>query len=117
DEDVVIVNGRVLRENGNAALTLKFVAVHRALGDAFVGAERSTLMKHRVHERGLAVVDVGDDGNVAAQGIGNHSTECTARTTFNAEPAESAERRMALRVPRALRESLLSQPRQQVSRA
>ena len=31
----------------------------------FVGAKDTALMEHPVHQRGLAVVDVGDDGDVA----------------------------------------------------
>ena len=61
----------VLRENGDAALALELVAVHRALGDALVRAERAALVQHRVDERGLAVIDVGDDGDVAAIRVGD----------------------------------------------
>ena len=35
------------------------------LGDVLVGAERAGLAEHGVDERGLAMVDVGDDGDVA----------------------------------------------------
>ena len=71
DQQVVVVNGGVLGENRDAALALELVAVHGALGDALVGPERAALMQQRVDERGLAVVDVGDDGDVAAQRIGD----------------------------------------------
>ena len=37
---------------------------------AWFGAERAGLAEHRVDERGLAVVDVGDDGDVAQVGAG-----------------------------------------------
>ena len=37
----------------------------RALGHALVGAEHAGLGEQLVHERGLAMVDVGDDGDVA----------------------------------------------------
>ena len=36
-----------------------------ALGNVLVGAEGARLPEHRVDQRGLAVVDVGDDGDVA----------------------------------------------------
>jgi hypothetical protein len=59
------VDRGVLRQNRDAALALELVAVHRALGHALVRAERAALVQHRVDERGLAVIDVGDDGDVA----------------------------------------------------
>ena len=49
----------------NAALALKFVRIERALGDALVLAERARLLQQPVDQGGLAVVDVGDDGDVA----------------------------------------------------
>ena len=65
DLHIVIENGRVLGQDGNAALPLQFVRIHHAFCDGLVGAERTTLLKHSVHQRGLAVVDVRDDGDVA----------------------------------------------------
>ena len=65
DLGVVIVDGGVLGEDGDAALFFEVVGVHDALGDGLVGAEGAGLAQHGVDERGLAVVDVGDDGDVA----------------------------------------------------
>jgi hypothetical protein len=48
DQHVVVVDGGVLRENGDAALTFQFVAVHRALGHALVGAKHAALVQQRV---------------------------------------------------------------------
>ena len=59
------MDGRVLGEDGDAALPLQVVRVHDALGDSLVGAEDAALAEHGVDEGGLAVVDVGDDGDVA----------------------------------------------------
>ena len=56
---------RVLGQDGDAALALELVRVHDALGDGLVGAEGAGLAQHGVDQRGLAVVDVGDDGDVA----------------------------------------------------
>ena len=67
------MDGGVLGQDGDAALALEVVAVHRALGDALVGAERAALVQQRVDQRGLAVVDVGDDGDVAAERVGDAS--------------------------------------------
>ena len=55
----------VLGEDGDAALALEVVGVHDALGDLLVGAEHAALAEQRVDQRRLAVVDVGDDGDVA----------------------------------------------------
>ena len=60
------MDGGVLRQNRDAALALELVAVHRALGDALVRAERAALVQHRIDERRFAMIDVGDDGDVAA---------------------------------------------------
>ena len=69
--DVAVVDGGVLGQDRDAALALEVVVVHGALGDALVGAERAALAEHRVDEGGLAVVDVGDDGDVAPERIGH----------------------------------------------
>ena len=70
DQEVFVVDGGVLGETRDATLAFEFVAVHGALGDALIDAERSTLMKQRVNQRGLAVVDVRDDGDVPPRRIG-----------------------------------------------
>ena len=69
----LVVDGGVLGQDGDAALALEVGVVHRALGDPLVGAEDAALVQQGVDQRGLAVVDVGDDGDVAPQRIGDHS--------------------------------------------
>ena len=54
-----------LGENGDAAFLFEIVRVHDALGDPLVVAEGAGLLEQTVDQRGLAVVDVGDDGDVA----------------------------------------------------
>ena len=54
-----------LGEDGDAALALQVVGIHRALGDPLVLAERAGLLQQAVDQGGLAVVDVGDDGDIA----------------------------------------------------
>ena len=58
-------HGAVFRQDGDATLTLDVVAVHHPFGDFFVLAEGATLAQQLVHHRGFAMVDVGDDGDVA----------------------------------------------------
>ena len=54
-----------LGQDGDAALALQVVAVERALGHLLVVAERAGLAQQLVDQGGLAVVDMGDDRDVA----------------------------------------------------
>ncbi len=54
-----------LGEDGDAALTLQIVAVHSALGGRLVFTIGAGLFQKLVHQRRLAVVNVGDDCDVA----------------------------------------------------
>ena len=54
-----------LGEDGDAALALEVVGIQRALGDALVLAKRARLLQQPVNQGGFAVVDVGDNGDVA----------------------------------------------------
>ena len=62
---VVVKDGRVLGQDGDAALALQFVGVHDAFDMVLVGAESAALLQHGVNQRGFAVVDVRDDGDIA----------------------------------------------------
>ena len=65
------MDGGVLGQDGDAALALEVVVVHHPLGHPLVRAEGAALVQQRVDQRGLAVVDVGDDGDVAAERVGD----------------------------------------------
>ena len=65
EDHVAVANRRVLGEDRDALLTLEVVRVHHPLVDVLVGAERAGLPQQGVDQRGLAVVDVGDDRDVA----------------------------------------------------
>jgi hypothetical protein len=58
------VDRRVLGEDRDALLALQITGVHGAFLDVLVLAERTALPEHLVDKGGLAVVDVGDDGDV-----------------------------------------------------
>ncbi len=58
-------NGGVLRQNGNAALLLDLVGVHHALADLLALTEGAGLFQELVDQRGLAMIDVGDNGDIA----------------------------------------------------
>ena len=61
----VVVDRSLLGENGDPLLALQVVGVHDPLHHDLVGAEGTGLAKHGVDEGGLAVVDVGDDGQIS----------------------------------------------------
>ena len=74
DLDALVGAGAVLGQNGNAALTLDIAAVHDALSHDLIIAECAALTQHCVHQGGLAVVNVSDNGNVA-QIVTNHKIQ------------------------------------------
>jgi hypothetical protein len=55
----------VLRQDRDAALALQVVRIHYPLDEVLVRGERARLPQQLVDERRLAVVDVGDDRDVA----------------------------------------------------
>ena len=65
DLHAVVVNGGVLRQDRDAALALDIARVHHALGHRLILAVHAALPEHLVDERGLSVVNVRDDRNVA----------------------------------------------------
>ena len=67
DLDALPAHGGVLGQDGDPALALERVRVHDPLFHLLVGAERPRLPQHLIHQGGLAVVDVGDDGEITDQ--------------------------------------------------
>ena len=65
DAAVLPVEGGDLGQDGNAAFAFEIVRIHGALGHFLVLAERAGLGQQPVDQRGFAVVDVGNDRNVA----------------------------------------------------
>ena len=64
DLDVLVLDRDVLGENRNAALALLVVRIQDAVLDLLVGTEGVRGTQELVDHRRLAVVDVGDDGDV-----------------------------------------------------
>ena len=56
---------RGLGENGDATLTLLVVRVHHAVDDCLVGGKGACGAQKRVNKRGLAMVDVRDQSDIA----------------------------------------------------
>ncbi len=65
DAVVVPLDGGVLRQDGDTALLFLVVGVHDPLGALVLAVQGAGLLQQLVHQRGLAVVDVGDNGDVA----------------------------------------------------
>ena len=59
-----IVNGGVLCQNGDAALPLQIAGVHDPVLGCLVFTVNAALLQQLVHQRGLAMVNVGNDGNI-----------------------------------------------------
>ena len=62
---VFIMNGGVLGQNGNAPLPLQVPGVHDTLHGGLIFPVDTALLQHLVHQSGLAMVNVGDNGNIA----------------------------------------------------
>jgi hypothetical protein len=75
-----------LGQDGNAALLFQVIGIHGALFDALVLAEGAGLLEQLVDEGGLAVVDVGDDGDIAKFHRGLSSQSSPARGGYPRAP-------------------------------
>ncbi len=78
DVGALILHGTVLGEDGDAALAFQVVRIHHPLGDVLMGGEGPRLAQKLVHQRGLAVIHVGDDGDVA--NVAAHVMRCPRKT-------------------------------------
>jgi hypothetical protein len=65
DRHILVLDAGVLGENGDAALPLQVVGVHDALHHGLILPKDLGLAQHPIDQGGFAVIDVGDDGNVA----------------------------------------------------
>src|SRR5664279_422599 len=72
----MVEDGRVLGQDGDAALALQLVGVHHALDVGLVGAEGAALVQHGVNQGGLSVVHVRDNGDVANTLAQNKCPSC-----------------------------------------
>ena len=68
DGQIAVADGGVLGQDGDALLPLEIHRVEDPIGDLLIGPEDPGLAQHGVHQRGLAVVDVGHDGDIAEIG-------------------------------------------------
>ncbi|MNL09801.1 hypothetical protein D3C87_1305750 [compost metagenome] len=64
DVRAVVFDSTVLREDRDPAFLFQVVRVHHALNHLLVFAEGTCLAQELVDQGGLAMIDVGDDGDV-----------------------------------------------------
>ncbi len=81
DVDAVVapLDRGVLRQDRDAALALQRVRIHDALGHDLARSERAGLLQELIDERGLAMIDVRDDGDVAKLGGGHGNGSAAGR--------------------------------------
>ncbi len=67
DIDAVVLptDGGVFREYGYAAFTLLIARVHHTFGHGRPWSQRAGLLQELIDQRGLAMIDMGDDGDIA----------------------------------------------------
>src|SRR6185503_17221743 len=58
-------DGSVLGKDGNAALAFQVVGIHHAFFDVLVITEGMGLAQQAIHDGGLAVVNMRDDGDIS----------------------------------------------------
>ena len=65
DVRALVVDRTILSDDGDSALPLQFVAVHDPFRNVLMRGEGARLHEQLVDERCFAVIDVGNDGDVA----------------------------------------------------
>jgi hypothetical protein len=66
DVDVIVipVQGGILGEDGDAAFSLQSVGIHHPFDGRSPSAEAAGLLQQFVYQRGLAVIHMGDNGDI-----------------------------------------------------
>ena len=62
---IAVLNGGILGGDGDTALPLQVVGVHHAVHHGLVLPVHAGLLEHLIHQSGLAMIDVGDNGNIS----------------------------------------------------
>ena len=65
DLGVAVLDGGILGQDGDAALPLQIVGVHHPFHCLLILTVYAALLEHLIHQRSLAVVDVGNNGDVS----------------------------------------------------
>ena len=65
DLGVPVLNGGILSQDGNTPFPFQVAGVHDPFHNLLIFAVHAALLEHLVYQGGLAVVDVGDDGDIS----------------------------------------------------
>ena len=65
DSNPVVINGGILRKNGNSAFALEIIGIEHTSGDSFPFTKDARLVQEGINQGGFAVVNVGNDRNIA----------------------------------------------------
>ncbi|CDD60963.1 uncharacterized protein BN684_00859 [Clostridium sp. CAG:505] len=65
DFGIAVMNGSILRQNGNAAFSFDIAAVHNTFLYHLIGTENTALAQHLVYQCGFAMVYVSNNGNIS----------------------------------------------------
>ena len=65
DLHILVTDGGVLRQNGDATLPLQITGVHDSVHGGLIFPVNAALLQHFVNQGSLTVVNVGNDGNIA----------------------------------------------------
>jgi hypothetical protein len=65
DLDILVLDRRIFRHDGDAPLSLEIHRVHHPLGNLLVFPEGPRLLEHGVNQGCLSMIDMGDNGNVS----------------------------------------------------
>ena len=63
--EAFVIESAVFGRDGDAAFLFEVVGVHKAFIDLLIVSEGACEFEQLVNQRGFAVVNVGDDGDVA----------------------------------------------------
>ena len=88
DLGVAVGDGGILGHDRDAALTLQIVGVHHPVHDLLILAVNAALLQQRIHQSGLAMVNVGDDGHIS-QLLLNHTEKIPPQTGASFSPLRS----------------------------
>jgi hypothetical protein len=89
DRHALVVDAGVLGQDGDAALALQVVGVKDALAHRLVLAVGVGLLQHAVDQGRFAVVDVGDDGDIADVFALNHGRSQSAKRLTQRTPRDT----------------------------
>ena len=66
-------HGAVFGGNGDTPFALQIHVVHQPFGNLLAFAKQTALTEHGIHQGGFAVVNMGDNGNIADGIVLSHS--------------------------------------------